>query len=745
MRSFTRFLIFGLCFGLYNGASANVATTAGSNLTAYNGTGATNNAQWNSFANARGTMNDNLAAANNDNCEAVILRCATKKCSSGGCTTMDVTRPIVAGCVNSNQSCKVHGDALIDSIAGQIVAKANAKVEAERNATTAAAGAAVGVSQPDNSAQVAALQQQLAEMQSQMQQSINSVQSQVQQQGAATAEAIAAAQAQANAAQTVTNPSTNYEGLSTLEQIALQNGVDSDIMAREKIMGKIVTSLEESDLAVQAMKKAMNDLFEYAGCDPYANDCSGPRRVKRFKELANDFFTPYDEVGDKLYDALVAAMTVGVDVSDALMLMNGACNMWGHYVCEACSPSDAYQEIPITGPVASTYNVSTLHVRDKNCVCTIDANNSVSQNCFWRPEKDEKGKLKPNQPHCRLVDMITDDDNTVRRTFIENSTGTSGAERVECASDVVFSNGLFKKRNKKASIENIEILQRLVNQDAYKTCKQSDCGESFCKVDNNGEAYDRLVDSVKQKKLMGQYATNDRSDIENISGKTTGSNPANEEDWSYFAPEYALCTVHAYNIGNKKNPTSSTDIAYMKEVIALKSTLFAQQIKEQYDMVNAIVKRLKTQLEKSVYTTKMDILAGTESVSSSSGGSGTRTAIDGAGECNYESPDSKYACFAENMKLIISETSSSKAKAQLNSDIAYMKNLPFNKTGENEEVKKLKSTGGDCNSISRVNNKKTIVDCANAWFQVLQQEDYDIKQAAKNNNTGGYVIVPNSR
>ncbi|MCR5194106.1 MAG: hypothetical protein K6B71_01070 [Alphaproteobacteria bacterium] len=727
MRSFTRFLIFGLCFGLYNGASANVATTAGSNLTAYNGTGATNNAQWNSFANARGTMNDNLAAANNDNCEAVILRCATKKCSSGGCTTMDVTRPIVAGCVNSNQSCKVHGDALIDSIAGQIVAKANAKVEAERNAATAAAGAAVGVSQPDNSAQVAALQQQLADMQSQMQQSINSVQSQVQQQGAATAEAIAAAQAQANAAQAVTNPSTNYEGLSTLEQIALQNGVDSDIMAREKIMGKIVTSLEESDLAVQAMKKAMNDLFEYAGCDPYANDCSGPRRVKRFKELANDFFTPYDEVGDKLYDALVAAMTVGVDVSDALMLMNGACNMWGYYVCDACDePSSGNPDEGIG-----------------DCVCTKDANDESSKNCYYRPAKKD-GKVMPKQQNCRLVDMITGDDNTVRRTFIDNSTGTSGAERVECASDVVFSSGLFKKRNKKASIENIEILQRLVNQDAYKTCKKGDdCGMEYCEVKESADSYERLLTSVKQKKLSGVYAFNTLDSMSKSSGfKTSGSNPENEDDWSFFAPEYALCTVHAYNIGNNKNPTSSTDIAYMKEIIGLKSTLIAQQIKEQYDMVNAIVKRLKTQLEKSVYTTKMDILAGTESVSSSSGGSGNGMAIDGARECNYESPDSKYECFMENMRLVISETSSSKAKAQLNSDIAYMKSLPFNKTGSNTDVTALKGRdGGICKDISKASDKKTIAACANAWFQVLQQEDYDIKQAAKNNNAGGYMMM----
>ncbi len=104
-----------LCAAFIAPAGANVATTAGSNLTAYNGTGATNNNQWNSMMNARGGM-ASTADANFGNCEAVILRCASPKCGSG-CADVNIARPIVAGCVNSNATCKKHGDALIESLA----------------------------------------------------------------------------------------------------------------------------------------------------------------------------------------------------------------------------------------------------------------------------------------------------------------------------------------------------------------------------------------------------------------------------------------------------------------------------------------------------------------------------------------------------------------------------------------------------------------------------------------------------
>ena len=110
MKVSLRFLCGMVCAAFIAPAAANVATTAGSNLTAYNGTGATNNNQWNSMMNMRGNMpSSTTAAANFGNCNAVILRCATPKCSSGSCSDMSVARPIVAGCVNSNDACKQYG------------------------------------------------------------------------------------------------------------------------------------------------------------------------------------------------------------------------------------------------------------------------------------------------------------------------------------------------------------------------------------------------------------------------------------------------------------------------------------------------------------------------------------------------------------------------------------------------------------------------------------------------------------
>ena len=751
MKFFTGFFIVGLCIGLHGGAVANVATTAGSNLTAFNGTGATNNNNWNSFANARGGMDDNLATANFGNCNAVILRCATPRCKSG-CATMELARPIVAGCVNSNETCRVHGNDLIESIAAQVVAQSTAKAEAARNAAEIAAAQA-SASQQSSNAQVEALQQQLANMQSQMQSSISSVQSQVQQQGAASAAAIEAANARASAAESIVNPVANYEGLTDLERIALQNGIGTEVLEREKITGQIVTSVEEAELAVQKMKKVMNDLFEYAGCDNYANECTGPRRVKRFKDLANEFFTPYDEVGDKLYDALVMAMTVGVDVSDALMLLNDSCNMWGYYVCDACTLQDAYKNVPIVLPIAGV-KANSLQIGDKNCVCMTEADGTMTQNCYWRPEKDENGKVSARQPHCRLVNMISGDNPEVKRAWIENTTGTSGAERVECASDVIFSSGLFKKRNKKASIEDIETLQRLVNQDAYRTCRKDssssnnyeDCGQNYCNVngsDNLGRM-ERLRQSAKQKKLLGQYCYNDEGKMNNSKGELSGKNNCEED--TYFAPEYALCTVHAYNVGKTQNPSNSADTEEMKEVIALKSTIIAQQIKEQYDMINAIVRRLKTQLEKSVYATKMDILSGADSGASySSGAASSGMAIDDASECQYKSLDEKYECFAQNMIMIIHEPIMSKANAQLKKDFQNMVNLSFGGNITGELVKEAKAeTSGKCsnykNSGKGYTQKKAIDACAELWRSILQdQADNNKKQ---NTQGGGMFMMP---
>ena len=172
-----------LCAAFIAPAGANVATTAGSNLTAYNGTGATNNNQWNSLMNARGGM-ASTADANFGNCEAVILRCASPKCGSG-CADVNIARPIVAGCVNSNATCKKHGDALIESLAMQLVAKSTAKAQEQANAAAiaqaqaSASAAAASAANDQSNAQMQQMQQQMQQMQQQMAESMAAMQEQM--------------------------------------------------------------------------------------------------------------------------------------------------------------------------------------------------------------------------------------------------------------------------------------------------------------------------------------------------------------------------------------------------------------------------------------------------------------------------------------------------------------------------------------------------------------------------------------
>ena len=182
-------------------AGAQVATTAGNNLTAWNGGNASaSNNNWNNMTNSRTlTAAANAPTADFGNCNSVILRCAQPKCT--GCTTIDVARPIVAGCVNSNNTCKQHGNDLIDYIAAQLVATANQKAQqAELAAQTAAAQAAAAQAASQNNAQIQQMQQQMANMQQMMQQ--QSAQQMAQMQSALNEQKamVAAAQAEAAAA-----------------------------------------------------------------------------------------------------------------------------------------------------------------------------------------------------------------------------------------------------------------------------------------------------------------------------------------------------------------------------------------------------------------------------------------------------------------------------------------------------------------------------------------------------------------
>ena len=302
MKPLYRILFCVLCLLPGISGAAPVATTAGSNLTAYNPNtmGSINNNQWNTMLNSR-SGTESAPVADFGNCNALILRCAQPKCATGGCTSMDVTMPIVNGCVMDNATCKQYGNDLVQSIAAQIVANSNAKAAATAQQQQAAAAAQTS--------------QQMAQMQQQMNMQMQQMQQQMQAQNAATAaqlqaaleeqKQLAAQQQQAQqqqAAATAQNSGTSSNGLTAAQQDAANRGIDADLLVREQVAGEIMSKLENAETALKALHATMKDTFEYAGCDSNGNNCAGPKRVKVFKQKAMNFFEPYNDVLDELYD-----------------------------------------------------------------------------------------------------------------------------------------------------------------------------------------------------------------------------------------------------------------------------------------------------------------------------------------------------------------------------------------------------------------------------------------------------------
>lgn len=498
MRILLRFLYGAVCAAFVVPALANVATTAGSNLTAYNGTGATNNNQWNSLMNGRSGAPTVAADANFGNCNAIILRCASPKCGTG-CGDANIAYQIVAGCVNTNASCKKHGEDLINYITAQVVAQSTAKAAEQANAVALAqANAAANASAAEQSnAQIQQMQTQMAAMQQQMPESMAAMQQQMvaqtESQNAQIQSALESQRANLYNSPTDTGDTgaviSGMDGLSVAEQLAAKNGISADILVREQMGGKIETSIEDAMTAMKDLKAKLDAVLEYAGCDPSATNCTGPKRVKKFKDLANEFFDPYENVVESVYDALVLAMTLGIDVNDVIMLLSDSCNIWGKYICGTCSTPG-----------------------ENNCECQDTAKQT---GCYYRVATDGEGNVSKNQPHCRLVDTLSEKD-TVWREWIDANTGMTGSTQVACASDVVMSAPIFRGMKKQATL-TIDNLRRLVNQDSY-SCRGTmnggiftfkgdsavdACGMNMCAVDPNEDSddYKILYESVRNRKL----------------------------------------------------------------------------------------------------------------------------------------------------------------------------------------------------------------------------------------------------
>lgn len=500
MKLIKQFLLLSLFF-VPCISGAQVATTAGSNLTAWNGnSGATNNNNWNTLMNNR-TLAGGAGAPTADfgNCNSLIMRCAQPKCAA--CTTLEIAKPIVEGCVNSNKDCKKHGNDLVDFIAAQIVANANAKIQEQQlMAQQAAAQAAAAQSNQQMQQMQMQMQQMQQQMQAQNAQQMASMQAALDEQKALVAQA----QQEAAAAQQAKIDAQTAPGVTVAQQVAIDSGVSEDVLVRQQISGQILSAVENAEVQLKTLKATMQNAFEYAGCDARGNNCTGPKRVKMFKEKAMKFFEPYDAIADEMYEALEMALAVGVDVSDVIMMLSGSCNKWGKYMCTG----SAVQNGSTTTAIEEKH--TPMPYTEENCV----GGKSVKNGDFTRGGFE----CRPNQAippqddvRCTLIGLITGDgeDDTVERNWLDEYEGDK-LIRVGCATSALDSISIFgrRKSNNKNRAVDLDTLERIILQDAPEYSAKnrfSNDGDSefeklkYCALTPRG--YERLRNAVTQRKL----------------------------------------------------------------------------------------------------------------------------------------------------------------------------------------------------------------------------------------------------
>ena len=511
MKTYILPIFTALCCMTSHVVMANVATTAGSNLTAWNGgSGATNNNAWNTAMNNRtlatgplGGSNAAAPVADFGNCNALILRCAKPKCT--GCTTLELARPIVTGCVNSNSECKKHGDELVEYLSAQLVADATAAAaaaQAEASAqSVAAANAAATAAANANNAQINQLQSQLSQMATAQAESNRQIQQLTQalensaNQPAPTPTAPAVSTSPSDAADAAQSGMLDNLNLSETIRIAKENDVDPNLAVRAAVTGEILSDIENAKDALVSLKAAMREVFAYAGCNEQGANCSGPKRVKVFKDRAYKFFEPYDMVADHMYNALESALVIGADVNDVIMMLSGACERWGRFVCRATGVTGTRDKM-----VAVTTFYPTYVYSDKSCpngvsvaggesepveyfatqtattgtqsTITVRGGKSCAVGAAIPPEDDTR---------CTLSGLITNEEQNevlLNEWMIENEENGQYV-RVGCASNAINGSLALKRGSgstKKAM--DIDLLERILAQDASDFAGRSSVGGS---------------------------------------------------------------------------------------------------------------------------------------------------------------------------------------------------------------------------------------------------------------------------
>lgn len=218
------------------------------------------------------------------------------------------------------------------------------------------------------------------------------------------------------------------------------------------------------------------------------------------------------------------------------------------------------------------------------------------------------------------------------------------------------------------------------------------------------------------------------------------------EECPFFSPALALCSVHAYNVGDAENPTDVGRATDIEDVIALKSTFMVQQLKQQYDELNAVIKRFKTQLNKAVLTSKIEVLTGNTSSSSNSSSGGSNSNNNGlanANDCSFVEYDKVFDCLMGNLQKIqmAADTDLTNARKQLEKDWTIINNYKMCTSGSGNNKQQIDCTCNNnrvqlSNMNSTLRSKADLTSCATYLYQ--QVNVFKSSQRNQNNNRTGW-------
>lgn len=356
----------------------------------------------------------------------------------------------------------------------QSTAKANQAATAASNAAT-----------QQNNQQMQAMQQQMAALQQQIAENNANMQAALDAQQQSTAQAIADAAANAsksssaggaNSASAPVTSNIDTTELTTTQRIAVESGVSEDLLLREQISGEILSKIEDAEKNLNTLKQTMNLAFEYAGCDSRGDNCTGPKRVKKFKDLAGDFFDPYEDVLDDLYEAILLSQSVGVDVSNIYMMLNNSCERWAKYSCSKpmttiTDPNDSNKKLYVW----PRYTEKNCNKNTGKSIAGAEIEAAVNDSSISYSFGSVRGGMECNigqtippedDTSCTMIQVLSgNSENDVARGYLYPDEGDMGdMVRVGCASNALKGSWLFRGKKQQASI-NIDTLRRIIEQD----------------------------------------------------------------------------------------------------------------------------------------------------------------------------------------------------------------------------------------------------------------------------------------